>query len=294
VSREKIQAFAVSTDFPKLLNAAYTVTVAELQYDLGYEAAFQEVPIGPNEDSWDIYNVTNGITFNLIPEGGRIKIDKMSGAIQTAHTDYYGGAIGWTHKLITKRKIAAMMQIATMFRNNYFQNKASNMYLLLAAGVAAAVALYGVTAYQGAATLSQLQRDILTINRAVYTLSARCKDKGYGNTAQIPLVGYAHLLDQDRIAAAMTATAATQQVNGQVGQTVKRQISWIFTLDSNLTSGSPFIVIPKNQTQYANPMAPTSFTAPIDILTLNTMQSVWAEYGAAIGDVDVFQQFTLG
>ena len=41
-------------------------------------------------------------------------------------------------------------------------------------------------------------------------------------------------------------------------------------------------------------MQTTTYTEPKDILTLNEMQSVWAIYGAAIGDTDQFETVTLG
>ena len=39
---------------------------------------------------------------------------------------------------------------------------------------------------------------------------------------------------------------------------------------------------------------PTSYTAPIDPLTLNRHEAVWAIYGAVVADTDQASQLTLG
>lgn len=289
--RKKLQASGVSTDLARLERDAFNVTIADDNFDMGYEQAFLSLPIGDGQDSWEIYNVTNGITFEKVPEGGRIRVNEMSGSKATAYIDWYGGAIGWTIQMIEGRKIASMLNIAMRFRNQFWANKAANHYLLIAAAVTAGG---NTTAYQGVADDGQLQRDIQTINQAIFTLTDRCKDKGFGNTASIPLIMFANPLDRNRILAALNVTTASLAAAGRTGQTINQPVTPIFTFDSNITSGSPVLMIPGNDAQRVDKWQPRTFIAPQDVLTLQSTQAVWAAYGAAIGDTDQVQGVTLG
>jgi hypothetical protein len=284
----KMQAIAsVSTDFAKLVSDAFNVTIGSVNFDLGYERSFKTVPLGMNQDTWDIYDVFNGLTFRQVPEGDRIQVDGLSGSLVTAHVDYYGGALGWTDKMIRYRKIAAMVDMAEIFRNRFWSNKADNHYLLLATAAA-----LNVTVWQ--AGTGQLQRDISTINRAAFDLADRCKDKGYGDTAQAGLLLYANPIDKNRILAAFAATTAGLQIAGASGVTISWSITPIFTFNANIVAGSPILVMPGNKLQMAEDMPPTTFNAPKDVLTLNELQSVWSIYGAVVADTDQCQQLTLG
>lgn len=287
--KKKIQAAGVSSDFAQLTKDAFNVTVQEDNFDLGYEQAFRTVSLGTGQDAWEIYDVANGITFNKVEEGQRIQVDKLSGTKTTAYVDYYGGALGWTDKMIRFRKVPAMVDIAMAFRNKFWANKADNHYLLLATAAA-----LNTTTYQGATADGQLQRDIQTINEGAFQLANRCKDKGYGDTATAQMVMYYNPKDKNRILAAFNATTSVLAQAGKVGQAINWNITPIATFNSNISSGSPIIVLPKNKIQRADAMMPTTFTAAKDPLTLNELQSVWAIYGGVVGDTDQAEQITLG
>jgi len=287
---KRIQAIGVSTDLEKITADAFNVTVDSAIYDLGYEQAYQKIQLGRNQDFWEIYDVTNGLTFRKVVEGERIQLEGISGSKVTAYVDYYGGAIGWTDKMIRYRKIGPMVQLASIFRNRFYSKKANVHYALLAAAAA-----LNITTYQGAAADGELRRDIETINLAAYTLTNRVKDKGYDpqNMAEARLLLYANPKDRARIRAAQQATASSMaQVASNAAQ-VDWNITPIFTYDSNVSSGSPILVLPGNHIQAATDMEPTTFTSPKDPLTLNELQAVWSIYGATVADTDQCQQVTL-
>lgn len=287
---KKIQAVGVSTDFAQLTSNAYNVTIQEDNFDLGYEQAFRSVPLGQNQDFWEIYDVQNGLTFRKVAEGNRIQVDELSGSKITAYVDYYGGALGWTDKMIRYRKVAAMLDMAMIFRNRFWTNKADNHYALLAAAAAG-----NVTTWQGAGS-DQLQRDIQTLNMAAFTLGNRCKDKGYGDMASARFVMYYNPRDKARVLAAINATYGPVSTAG-IGQgsvIVSWNITPIPTFNASVVAGSPILVLPLNKIQRADDMAPTTFTQPKDPLTLNELQAVWAIYGAIVGDTDQAQELTLG
>lgn len=287
VKQKKIQGFGVSTDLAELTKDAFNVTIQQDNFDLGWEQAFRQVVLGEKQDSWEIYDVGNSLTFMKVEEGQRIEVAGITGTKATAYVDYYGGALGWTDKMIRFRKVSSMIDMALIFRNKFWSNKANNHYALLSAS-----ALLNVTAYQ--AGTGQLQRDIATINLAMATLGDRCKDKGYGDTATAPIVMYASPYDEARIEAAFNATTNAMAMMGIVGtQIASRRVTRIYTFNANVSRGLPIIVLPGNKIQKADALPPTTFTAPKDILTLNEMQSVWAIYGGIIGDTDQTQTITL-
>lgn len=287
--RKNVQAVGVSTDFAQLTADAFNVTIAEENFDLGYERSFREVPLGTNQDFWQIYDVQNGLTFRRVEEGQRIRVEELSGSVITAYVDYYGGALGWTDKMIRYRKVAAMVDMAMIFRNRFWANKADNHYALLAAAAG-----LNVTAWAGAAGDTQLQRDIQTINLAAFTLVDRCKDKGYFSDPNVKLVMYANPRDKGRLNAAFRATTGNSGSSTGPGPQVDWNIELIYTLNANVVAGSPILVLPLAKIQRADDMQPTTFTKPKDALTLNEIQAVWAIYGAIVGDSDQCEELTLG
>jgi hypothetical protein len=289
IVKKKIQAVSVSTDFAQLTKDAFNVTIAQDNFDLGYERVFMNVPLAPGQDSWEIYNVTEGLTFRKIPEGGRVRVEGVAGSKVTAHVDSYAGALGWTDQMIRYRKVAAMVSMATIFRNNFWLNKANVYYTLLGTGASG-----NVTTYQGAAADGQLQRDIQTINSAAFTLTDRLKNKGYtADAANARLVMYANPSDRSRIQAAFAATTAVLAAAGRTGDTIGWNIDVIYTYNSAVTAGSPILIFPGGQIQSASDLPPTTFNQPQDALTLNSLQAVWAIYGAVVADTDQCQQLTL-
>jgi hypothetical protein len=286
-----IQAVGVSTDFEIITKESFNVTIESDNFDMGWEQAFRQVPLGKNQDSWEIYNVSNSLTFYKVEEGQRLECAGLVGTKASAYVDYYGGAIGWTDKMIRFRKVPAMIDMAGIFRNKFWTNKANNHYALLATAAA-----LNTIAYQGVAADGQLRRDVQTLNFGAFTLGDVNKDKGYGDMANAPLILYANPFDEDRIEAAFRATTSDAARGGlNIGQQLtRRRIKRIYTYNSNIVAGTPILVLPGQKMQKADAMTPTVFTQDVDVLTLNRVQAVWAIYGAIVGDSDQCYTITLG
>jgi len=288
--KAKLQAASVSTDFVRMFSSAFNVTMDALYFDNGWEAAFREVPRDEGKDFWEIATAHKSITFRRIPEGQRIRLEEISGDKVYGYVDYYGGGLGFSDRMIRFRQLAIMYDRASAFRNAFYTNKADNHYALLAAAAALLV-----VAWQGGAGDTTIQRDVLTINQAAFQLGNLNKDKGYGDTATMPLIIYANPVDEARIESAMRVTTDYLTAGNQRGTAVgRRPIQRVYTFNQFVVGGSPIMVLPGNKLQRNEAMAPTSYEAPQDILTLNRMQSVWSIYGAAVADTDQVLQFTLG
>lgn len=288
--QKQLHAVSVSTDFDLLTTNAFNVTIEEDNFDMGYEMAFQAVPRDADKDFWELGTIVNGVTFRKMNEGERVEVDTITGSKVNAYVDYYGGALGFTDKAIRFRKLALMLDAARAFRNKFYKNKADNHYLLLATAAA-----LNVIAYQGVGTQTQVQRDVLTINEAAFQIGDRNKDKGYGDMASAPLILYANPQDENRIEAAFRVTTAALASNGvDAGASItQRPIRRVYTYNANIVAGHPLLVLPGRKNQFNEAMAPTTYNAPTDPLTLNTVQAVWSIYGAAIGDTDQCFQVNL-
>ena len=285
----KIQGFTVSTDLPFLTGESFSKVHAENNFDLGYEQAYQNIPRIQGKRFWSWLVTTDALTFKKIPEGGRVDVVGVAGQKVFFECDKYGGAIGWTYEAIEGREIMQLINLAMIFRNRYYENKANIGYLLLQA----AAAVNAVTAYQATGT-GQLQNDIKTINQAIIDLTTRLLNKGYGDMANAGVIIFAHRNLESRIGAALRATTQAMATAGSSGEQITaRPIRVIYTYNSAITANRPIVLLPGWGLQKMDYMLPTTFTDKQDILTLNVAQSVWGDYGFGIGDTDQVQNFLL-
>jgi hypothetical protein len=177
IEEAKMQGFTVTSDLSQPATAAWSVFLEQIQTDLNWQKAFEVVTLGENENSWEIHNVSNGLTFQKRAEGERLDVTGFSGTRATIYVEKRGGALGVTDEVKRFRKVYQLIQLAKIWRNRYWQNKRDEHYQLIAAAAPAGSAR--VTAYQGVGTDTRASRVLATINAGAATLGNRNKDKGY-------------------------------------------------------------------------------------------------------------------
>jgi hypothetical protein len=288
-NKKKIQAISVSSDFPQMLGESHVAIIGKDSFDLGYEEAFQNVPPTKGKNFWSVVAGTNSLTFQKVAEGGQIQAAGKTGSKVYFFVDKYGGALGNTWEAREFREIFTMIQEAEIFRNKHYSMKSNVFYALLeaAAGTNAATA-YDVTAD------GQLRRDIATINTAIYTLTYRLRDKGYGDMANAPIIIYANRILEPRFSAALKAATNSQANNeGRAVEITSRPIKMVYTYNTAIQSNRPIAVLPGRTVTKMDYMMPTTFKAEIDPLTLNELTAVWSCYGGGIGDSEQAQHFIM-
>lgn len=289
---EKVQGLGigVSTDFPFITTDSFNITIQEQTYDMGWEQVFKQVTLDKGKFYWEIYDVANSLVFYKVEEGQKIEAAGLTGSKLYGEVEYYGGAIGWTDKMIQAREVPAMIDLANVFRNKFWAMKANTHYAMIATASALTVIPWAGVAADGRA-----YRDLLTIGAGQSALALANLNKGYGDMANAPMIMICHGNDEQRIEAAFKVR--TEYIVGARENAIeppRRRITRIYTYDTNVLPGFPLLILPGLKAQKADAMAPTTYGPELDILSLNRIQSVWAIFGATIADSDQFLTLTLG
>lgn len=301
-----IQAFTGSSDLPQLTKDVFNVTNQVPNFDLGWQKAFKTVNLNKGQLDWEIATVSNGIAFEEIPEAGKVKFQEYSGTKVTASVKKYGAAVGITWETIEGRKLYQFINQMENVRSELFGIwKQVHYALLAAAGLADTTSTaqaegfaadYLRVAYQGAATDAILDRDIATINLGYERVGDVTKDRGFGDTANTPMLLYVSPNLKARVMQAMRATNSQLQTaktssgaSSAAGQAIVYNVEPVFTWDSNVPANKGLLVLPGNKIQNAIYLRELGLQKQ-DIESLNELRTYWTAFGAAIGDNDQVAQ----
>lgn len=283
IRKLQVQNAAVSSDFAWLGRENFNMITEEDYLDRGFELAFSSQPVAPGDLSWQIYTTETAIEWKKMEEGGRLDQQGFQGDLEKGFCEYHGAAIGWTDRLMRTSTPFALLNKIRALIVGYWVEKSDIHYQLLSAGATAT----GYTALQGAATESRVQRVIKTINSVANSIGRDNKDKGYGNTAAIPLVMYAAPEDDQIIEAAFRVITNAAISGAQSGeQVVTRRIIRHYSYNQFITQNEFIMCLPGKKLQRGDVMGPTVLTESKDIYTLNEGRAGWAIYGAVVADTD--------
>jgi len=290
-----IQAFTGSSALPALTKDVFNVTQAVPQYDTLWQAAFRGIPLRKGQLSWEIADVSSGLTFKLVPEGGKVDFFGVSGATETVNIYKYGAGLGITWETMEGRKLYAFVDQMLQARARLYELWANTHYTLLNTGAAV-----NAVAWQGAATDPVVDRDIATINLAYQTIGNACKAKGYGDMANAPMLMFAPPSHKARIMQAMRATTV-DMIRGRhsaaatgvfAGQIVEYPITPLFSWNANLTAAKAAMILPGNKIQNSMYMQEMGLSEK-DIETLSEFRTYWTAFGAIVADTDQCAQLSF-
>jgi hypothetical protein len=275
--REIAKSHMATSDIPVTVTDNAEIFRNVSNFDMAWEQAFANVSLEPGRRFWEIEDMTSGLTFRKVAEGGRIKVEGLAASLAIVHVAKYGGAIGWTSEMISGRRFPIMEQKAMYFRDQLASDKANRHYQLLS------TAATNTTAYNATAS-TERGKDIATINTAALAMVDRLKDGYVGDPLGNEILVLINPAMWSRIAAATRETS--QDVAGQP-TLVPFNIRYALTLNDNLTnpaggstSTDALFVMSGFKNQKATLREPTSFF-DYDLLTDTYVQAVWTDYGAA-------------
>lgn len=286
-TKRKIQAFSGSTDLPQLTKDVFNVTQAVPEFDTLWQRSFRGVQLRRGQLEWEIADVSSGMLFELIPEGGKAKIYSFTGNKALVSIDTYGAGTGVTWKMIEGRKlyqfIDQMMQVRARLNDLW----ADIHYALLAAA-----SLGTLVTYQGVVGDPVIDRDIATMNKGYTDIGDLVKDKGYGEVANVEMLLYVNPKLKSRLAQAKRVTQAEMVTGRAVGTAssigspvVEFNVTPLFTWNSNIPANKGVLVLPGNKIQNAMYIQELSLSQR-DIETLSEVRTYWTMFGAAVGDAE--------
>lgn len=287
-NKKIIQAFSGSSDLPQLTKDVFNVTQIVPIFDTFWQESFKGIRLKKGQLSWEIADVQAGITFEIIPEGGKVKIYSVSGTKEPVSIEKYGAGIGTTWEMIEGRKLYKFIDLMTQARAAL-----NDLWANIHYGLLANAALSAPITFQGVGTDTILERDIATINKGYETIGSATKAKGYGDTANSKMILYASPNLKARLMQAFRATSA-DIIRGRrdgvvaasvAGQVIEYAVLPRFTWNSNIPANKAVLILPGNKIQNSMYMQEFSMSDK-DIETLSEVKTYWTAFGAIVGDSD--------
>lgn len=275
-----IQAFSGSSDLPALTKDVFDVTPAVPNFDLGWQRCFKGIQLQKGQLEWEIADVSQAIEFREIPEGGKVDIGRVSGNKLTVGIKKYGAGLGITWEIMEGNKLYAFAERLDLTRAKLYGKWGEVHY-----GLLAAAAHLHTVAWQGVEANKTIDRDILTLNAGAYLIGNATKDKGYGDTANAPMVVYANPTLRSRINAAIRATREQILASGGQGTPVDWPLEAVYTFSAKIPSGKAVMVLPGQKIQNSVYLRELGLSKQ-EIESLNEIRTYWTAFGAAVGDSD--------
>ena len=282
-----VQAFAGSSDLPKLTKDVFDVTTKVDNFDLAWQDSFKGIPLRKGQLSWEITDVEQAITFKQIPEGGKVEFGSFTGDKVTASVHKYGAGVGMTWEIIEGNKLYAFVERLEVTRAKLYGLWADVHYGLLNAGAA-----QNTVSWQGTSTDKQIDRDIATLNQAAYTIGNACKNKGYGDTANAPMLLYISPQYKARINAALKTGQSDIVVSGGKGVSVNWPIEVRYTFNSKIAANKGVLVLPGHKIQNAVYLRELGLSKQ-EIDSLNELRTYWTAFGAVVADDEQCAQLSF-
>lgn len=276
-----IQAFAGSADLPALTKDVFNVTMQTPNFDLLWSESFRGVSLAKGQLSWEIATVDTGITFKMIPEGGKVEYADIAGEKEIVEIQKYGAGLGVTWEIVEGRKLYRFVQIMEDARAKLYKLWADVHYGLLAT----AGATNQIT-WQGVATDRTIDRDIATINKGSADLGDAVKDSGYGDVANARFLLYVSPRLRGRMTQALNATSAQTSGSGTgpgtiVDFNVELRSSW----NSAIPANKGLLVLPGNKIQNAVYLREMGLSR-MEQESLNELRTYWTAFGGVVADAD--------
>lgn len=275
-----IQAFSGSSDLPELTKDVFNVTQPIPEYDLYWQEAFKGIPLKKGQLSWEIADVSSGVSFVLIPEGQKINYEGISGSKVIVEIAKYGAGLGITWETIEGRKLYKFIDQMEWMRSELYNTWADVHYALLATAGATNQIAYDLVGS------NVLEKDINSINAVLDALATDNKDSGYGNPNSFQYKMYAPSALETRFERAFKVSQNDLSNTSLAGNTIKkRSVSRFYTYNDNVAADTALFVVPGNKIQNAVYMREMGLSRQ-EIESLNELRTYWTAFGATVADND--------
>ena len=282
-----IQAFTGSSALPQLTKDVFNSTMAVDEFDTFWQESFRGIQLRKGQLEWEIANVASGLSFELIPEGGKVKFFGVSGSKTSAKIAKYGAATGVTWEMIEGRKLYQFVEMLLKVRSEL-----NNLWADIHYGLLATAAASEAISWQGTTTDPIVERDIATINETYLTIGEATKDKGYGDTANAKMIIYAspnlkaRLNQALRMTSQLSLGARTAGASSSAaGQIIEFNVQVRYTWSSLITANKALMILPGQKIQNSAYLRELGLMER-EIDTLNELRTYWTAFGAIVADTE--------
>lgn len=133
----RVQELTSKDATPDMFNNVNVVDMIQTdlyELDLGWQQAFRFVDLRQTfESSFEILDVSSGLTFQKVKAGENVRIYRVAGEKQTVSIDRYGGGLGFDLEWWMDNKFYHVEEAAADFRAKYYQEQAETFYALIEA-----------------------------------------------------------------------------------------------------------------------------------------------------------------
>lgn len=279
-----LQHMATQGDFPASVLEVIAKFQLTKQYDNAWERLFEMRDFTTsNRDGFSITDVGDGLTFELIPKGEKVKIGKMAGVKATVNFEMYGGGLGWHRTLFDDKEYWTLENNAIAFNNKWLHKRALIGYALIEAIGSGQNVTWQAAAPSVATTDANYLalRDMATINYACRLILTDLKDKGYGVDVTSLFELVAPLALRERMMRALGLLNAG--VAGTAMKGVNFNITPSFTMNLTTNQTDYYVGIPGQKSIWGTRMDLKVFDK-FDIESYSDIAVGWARLGGAIGD----------
>jgi hypothetical protein len=281
----KAQEFTVSGDFPTSVIENLKTFQHETSFDEGYKQIFEMNDFTSYErNGFTITDVFDGLTFNQVLAGEKLKVYQMYGTQTTVNFLTHGGALGWHRTLLDDKEYWTMNNTAKAFRNTYYSYKANYHYALIEA-------IAGTLAWQAPlpAALANTDptyvanRDAQTLNAAAIQILTGVAGSGYTNVtpfdATFVILAPIQLVQRVQMALNLVLQAFSgSQLH--VGFNFK-----IVPTVGLATTNVYYVILPFNKLISGLRQDLTLFS-DFDSLSYTDTMAAWTRFSAVIGDTN--------
>ena len=279
-----LQEFTTKGDFPASVNDAIARKFQQFEnWDNGWRMVFDELNLtNTDRSTFNIVDVTDGLTFENVIVGDKAKMYQMSGEKTTVNMLMYGGGLSWSRLLIDDREYWNLQNNAVAFSNAYFEFKAAFHYALIEAAAGALAWQVPIPpALPNTDQLYTANRDAATMNAAAIQIIGNTEDLGYGVSNNSRFVIVCPLQLEQRCKNALNLFQ-------QAFQGSQSQTNFNFTLVTTTMLANTavyYVCLPGNKILSGNRMNLTIFDA-FDMLSYSDSAVGWFRFGAAVGNTE--------
>ncbi len=284
--KARIQEFTSPGDFP----ADAIDAIARYHQVDDPDAAWMEIFdiidfTATRKNSFDLVDVSTGLTFKAVKPGEKAEVYKVSGEKVTVDFDLFGGALGWSKLWFDDEEYWKIEDAAKEFRARWYANQAQAHYDLVCAARPDSD-----VAWKGDTDDTKAVRDAETINHACSQILSGMQGKGFDVNANSAFVVLCPVQLLARMKNALRTSCGASGTNGEMSEVnfnVKLAVTTRLKsqdLESAETS-QYFVCLPGRKIKSGKRMDLTVLTDQ-DVLAYAETVAGWGRYGAVVGETD--------